>query len=133
MERDKQNILKIVTGCGIDFVSIPSQKFEPRPISVTETERKVIDGQIQEFLDKGVIMPCENEPGESISTRFTRPQKDGSSRVSLNLRRLNHLVECQHFKMDTIQPWISFIQEDDFMGSIDLKDAHYSIPVALDF
>ena len=48
----------------------------------------------------------------------------------LNLKRFNQHVEYQHFKMDPVWTAISLITSNCYMGSIDLKDAYYSVPIA---
>lgn len=50
----------------------------------------------------------------------------------LNLKSLNEFVAYQHFKMDNIQTALKLIRPKCFMASVDLKDAYYSVPVALE-
>ena len=45
-----------------------------------------INLEIAQLLQKGVIQPCYHEAGEFISPVFTRPKKDGSFRMILNLK-----------------------------------------------
>ena len=49
----------------------------------------------------------------------------------LNLKNLNKHVQYSHFKMDTLQSVISLMTPNCFMASVDLKDAYYSVPVAV--
>ena len=72
-----------------------------------------------------------NEKDLFYSNIFTRPKKDGSIRVILNLIKNNELnVEKIHFKMETLKTAVTSIQQGDFFGSIDLKDAYFSMPIA---
>ena len=66
-----------------------------------------------------------------MSNIFCRPKKDGSVRIILNLKRLNKMVDYHHFKMDTLNHAIALMTKGCYMASIDLKDAYYSIPVAM--
>ena len=50
----------------------------------------------------------------------------------LNLKHLNEYVKYHHFKMESLQSAIHLMTEGCYMASIDLKDAYYSIPVALE-
>ena len=54
------------------------------------------------LLDKGIIVSCDQEPGEFISPIFTVPKKDGNVRLILKLKHLNLFIKNSHFKMDTI-------------------------------
>ena len=50
----------------------------------------------------------------------------------LNLSKLNEFVEYHHFKMDTLEVAMKLIEPHCFMTLIDLKDAHYSVPIHAD-
>lgn len=58
---------------------------------------------------------------------FTRPKKDDSFQMTLNLKSFNTHVTNHHFKMD-IWTVIRMMKPGCYMASIDLKDAYYSVP-----
>lgn len=91
---------------------------------------KIIDAEIVKLSQKKVISKCEPSPGQYLSTVFTRPKKDGTNRMILNLKRLNADITFHHFKMDTLQVALKLVSPFCFMSSIDLKDAYYSVPIA---
>ena len=78
---------------------------------------------------KKVIDKCGREPNDFISPIFTRPKKDGSIRLILNLKELNTHIEHLHFKMETLTSVLNLIKPNVYMASVDLKDAFYTIPV----
>ena len=127
-------ILDAVTHCQIEFNFVPEPHFSAtRPhSSFTEIEQAIIDNEIEKLLQKGIIRRSSFEDGQVISPIFTRPKKDGSHRVIFNLKRLNDSVSYHHFKMDTLETAIKLIRPSCYMTSFDLKDAYYSIPVALE-
>ena len=47
----------------------------------------------------------------------------------LDLSLLNEDVHKRHFKMQHLEVAIDMLQQGDFMASIDLKDAYYTIPI----
>ena len=59
--------------------------------------------EILKLLHAGVVEPCSHTDGEYISPIFSRPKKNGSVRIILNLKDLNDNVEYHHFKMDNRQ------------------------------
>ena len=65
-------------------------------------DEKIIYFELSKLIAKRVIVPSCHEEGEFISPIFVCPQKDGSHRMILNLKRLNTYVEYHHFKMDTL-------------------------------
>ena len=90
---------------------------------------KFIDVEIVRLLGKKVIVPCENEYGDFISTIFVRPKADGTHRLILNLKVLNKYVAYHHFKMETLQSAINMMTKGCFMASVDFKDAYYSVAI----
>ena len=92
-----------------------------------ETEVQAIEDELQKLHWKQIISKCTSEKGQFLSPVFTRPKKDGSHRMTLNLKCLNREVIYQHFKIDTLQTAPRLITQDCFMASIDLKDAYYSV------
>ena len=65
----------------------------PRAVIVSSRESDIATTEIKKLLTKGVIRKATHVPGEFISTIFTRPKKDGSHRLILNLKKLNkHIV-----------------------------------------
>ena len=96
------------------------------------SEREIITEEITKLLDKGVIEQIDRVQGDFISAIFVRPKKDGTFRMILNLKQLNEFVSYHHFKMDTIQTALKLMRPGCFMASVDLKDAYYSVPIALE-
>ena len=76
------------------------------------------------------IAECEPEPNQFVSPVFTHPQKDGSHRMILNLKRSNKHITYHHLKMDTLQTGLLLVTPKCFFASIDLKDAYYSCSIA---
>ncbi|CAB4027812.1 Hypothetical predicted protein [Paramuricea clavata] len=116
-------ILDAVTHCHLEFDSLPeSNVSNTRPyFTFNETEQTVIDGEIEKFLQKGIIRHSVPESGEVLSPMFITPKKDGTSRVIFNLKALNQFVSYHHFKMDTLDTAIRLMRPGCFVTSIDLK------------
>ena len=123
-------ILDIVRHCHIDFEEIPAQEFVPEEIKFNSIEKKNIDAELENMMAHGIIETCEHVDGEYISPIFARTKKDFSLRIILNLKELNRNVEYQHFKMDNRNMAAQLMTRNCFMGSIDLKQAYYLVPIA---
>ena len=122
-------IINIVKhGLALDFIQLPEQESH-RPCRLTQLELESIDLEIEKLLSKKVIVPTVSEPEQFISNLFTRPKKDGSRRMILNLKKLNENIYYNHFKMDSIQNVMDAMKPLCFMASVDLKDAFYSVPI----
>ena len=114
-------------GQRIDFTSTPYQDRVPTQKKFSAEESTNIQSEFNKLLQKEVIVPARNEPGQFISTVFLRPKPDGTHRMILSLKQLNNSVEYEHFKMDTLWTVIRKMKPNCYMASIDTKDAYYSV------
>ena len=89
----------------------------------------ITDVEIVKLSRKKVISKCERSPDQYLSPIFTRPKKDGTNRMILNLKGLNSEIAYHHFKMDTFQVALKLVTQFCFISSIDLKDAYYSVSI----
>ena len=124
-------ILQMVSGQNIEFDTKPCQTHPPAMKCLSAEENAIISKEVANLLKKAVIVETSHEPGEFISSVFGRPKKDGSHRMILNLKNLNKHVQYNHFKMDTLQSVINLMMPNCYMASVDLKDAYYSVPIAV--
>ena len=102
-------------------------------IRFNSSEGVIIDGEIQQLLSKGVLEETEPSYGQYIlyiSTIFLRKKKNGSYRLILNLKGLNKSIE--HFKMESLICAIQLMKKNCYMASIDLTDACYTVPLAVE-
>ena len=124
--------METVTGQSIEFATLPIQENPLMQTKLSEVQTESVDLEIIQLLKKGVIQPCQHEAGEFISPIFTRPKKDGSFRIILNLKCFNTNVAHYHFKMDNIWSAIRLMKPGCYMASVDLKDAYYSVSICKD-
>ena len=127
-------ILESVQGYRIEFYDDlpPSQFYTPRNIKFSRSEQEVIDQEIKKLLDKGVLVLTEHEEDEYINTIFTRPKKDGGTRMILNMKPLNQNVQYHKFKMDTLKSVLKLVKKNCYMASVDIRDAYYSVKIKKD-
>ena len=123
-------LLEAVQGVEIPFESLPFQEREPRPYKLSEVETGFVDSELVRLVKKGVIEIVEPAGGQVIADIFLRPKKDRGFRLILDLTWVNTHVKYEHFKMHSVQTALEMMRRDCYMGSIDLKDAYYSVPVA---
>lgn len=122
-------VLKTVEGIHIDLLREIEQNRTPYPFQFEPHEVSAIDSQLQTFIRKEIITETIREEGDFISNIFSRPKPDSSVRIILDLTKLNDEVLKLHFKMTSLQTAIDMLRPNAFMGSVDLKDAYYSVKV----
>ena len=74
-------------------------------------------------------MPSSSEKNEFISTIFIVPKPNGKFRLIINLRYLNEFIHYDHFKQETFKVVLDLLQKNDFMTSVDMEQAYFSIPM----
>jgi hypothetical protein len=125
-------ILDMVQGAHIQFKDgMPSRinnNIKPYPMS--QSERLVVDKEIEKLVDKGVLRQVKPDECMFMSNVFLRPKKNGTYRLILNLKELNEDIEYSKFKMETLHSIVKLMRPNCFMASLDLSDAYYSVPVA---
>ena len=125
-------ILETVSGCKIEFDTIPSLNKAMVHAMLSETQTESVDTEVSNLLRKQAIEACNHEAGEYISPIFNRLKKDGSHRMIKFLKFLDKNITHYHFKMDTVLSSVRLMKPGCFMASIDLKDAYYSVSIHSD-
>lgn len=120
-------------GYKIEFLQYPYQSSIPNEISFSENEAKLVDNEVKTLIQKCAIEQVLGKSAEFISNLFLVPKKDGTLRPVINLRRLNDFIPYNHFKQENLNFALELINENDFMTSIDMKDAYFSISIHPEF
>ena len=105
------------------FLGEPAYRFNVR-------EQLIIGEEIAKLLAQKVIVVTERKVGQIISPIFLRPKKDGGYRLVLNLKELNTHIPYKHFKMENFEQALGLVQEGDYLASVDLRHAYYSVRIA---
>ncbi|XP_057339462.1 uncharacterized protein LOC130676967 [Microplitis mediator] len=85
--------------------------------------------EIDRLLEIGAIIREEPIEDQFLSPFFLVPKSDGKQRFILNLKGLNLLIQTEHFKLEDLRSACNLLELDWFMGTIDLKDAYFLVPV----
>ena len=84
--------------------------------------------EIQALLQKGAVEPASSDPGY-FSRMFVVTKASGGWRPIIDLSVLNNFIVKTKFKMETTQSVLRSVRRNDWMVSIDLKDAYLQIPI----
>lgn len=128
-----QWVIDAISGYCIDFDAQPFQTRVPNEIPFSKEQRQIVEDEVIALLKKGAVIPSSHEKGEFISTIFIVPKSNGKFRPVINLKYLNEFVHYDHFKQETFRVVLDLLHENDFMTSIDLQDAYFSVPINKDF
>ena len=109
----------------IDTGDAPPFKIAPYKIAPNKIE--MIRKEIQEMIDKGVIVPSKSPYSSPI---VMVPKKDGSIRMCIDYRRLNSDTVKDAYPLPRIGQTIDALQGAGFFSSLDLASGYWQIPVA---
>ena len=119
-------------GYDIEFELSPPEKISKYEINFNEKEKCIVSSEVEKMLSNKVIRIISEKDVKFVSTIFLRPKRDGNYRLILNLRELNQYVVTRHFKMETLKSVLTLVTPNCYFGTLDIKDAYYSIPVSRD-
>lgn len=127
-------VIACALGMYIPFYSVePTQAFVPYPFVFNLEETSFLITEIENLLKKGVIKQVNEIQNQWVSNVFLRPKPDGNYRMILDLTDFNTHVEYKHFKMFGLKTALNLMHKDCWLASIDLKDAYYSVPIAMQY
>ena len=96
--------------------------------SPSSIKGKALVSEINLLLAKGAIEPAPPSPG-FYSRLFVVLKASGSWRPVIDLSTFNKFVRGTKFRMETNQSVLSSVRKDDWMVSVDLKDAYLQVPI----
>lgn len=98
-----------------------------RPYRVSSAERNLIDEQVNEMLEKGVIRPsCSSWASPVVLVK----KKDGTVRFCIDFRRLNKITQKDVYPMPRIDDALDCLQGSNYFSSIDLRSGYWQVPMA---
>ncbi|GFX70479.1 hypothetical protein TNCV_4474131 [Trichonephila clavipes] len=82
------------------------------------TERDIVDKQIDEWIQNGVIEPCSSAYASQV---LVVRKKDGSPRVCIDFRKLNRVLVKDHYLRPLIEDILDKLQDTRVFSAIDLR------------
>ena len=117
-------------GYRIPFLSPPPLSPVPMPSYSPSSTRGVALREVTIGLTaKGAVELAPLPSPGFYSRLFVVWKTSGSWCPVIDLSHLNGFVDVSHFQMETIQSVLLSVHQDDWMASIDLKEAYLQIPV----
>ncbi|XP_068684357.1 uncharacterized protein [Montipora foliosa] len=130
---DDPEVLDWIEHCHLEFIDgvPPVQETDYKVIQFNDAEAAIIESEIVQLLNKGVIVESPHFQGEFVLSIFVRLKKNGVDyRIILNLKELNKFIVYRHFKMDSLKTVTDLMSQGCYMASVDIKDAYYTVPIA---
>ena len=126
--------MQTIKGNLVELSEIVVESNSPYTLRLPKPDQDALDGALIQYRDLSIIESCTPSSESYYSTLFPRMKQNGTVRVIFNLKTFNEqYVEKIHFKMETIKDVLVLIMPHCYFASIDLKDAYFSVPIALHY
>ena len=121
-------VILSVYGVKVPFLRLPVQNEVPSQYNFDDEDRKNIRGFISKLLLAKIVEPVQPRSGQYVSPIFLVTNHDGSSRMILNVKKLNKdFCKPRHFQMETLTTVLPLLSRGVWMASLDLVQGYYNI------
>ncbi|GFV90601.1 retrovirus-related Pol polyprotein from transposon 412 [Trichonephila clavipes] len=96
------------------------------PRQLAFTERQEVNKQIEEWLNEDIIRPSSSE---YASPNVMVKKKDGSSRMCIDYKKLNHKLVKDKFPLPIIEDVLETLQEAKVYSTLDLRNGLFHVDV----
>jgi len=110
--------------CDIEPCHINTGSCDPikqRPYRLPLTKRKIVDTQIQEMMDAGVIRPSSSPWASPV---VLVPKKDGTTRFCIDYRKLNSVTKGDAYSLPSIQEIFDSMNGTTIFSTMDLTSGY---------
>ena len=106
-----QFVLNIVKfGLTMEFAKIPVCQFVP-PLNFSLMEKLLMQKFPNLSVKVYIILNTTRKPNNYVSSIFTKTKKDGSYRMTLNLKTFHEFLKFKHCKLESIEDAFDLITE----------------------
>ena len=121
----------LLEGYVVPFISVPPLSQTPIALhsySPQSVKGRALESEIRAFLQKGAVELVSPTPGY-YNRMFVVTKASGGWRPIIDLSILNNFVVKTPFRMETTQSVLRSVRRNNWMVTVDLKDAYLQVPV----
>ncbi|CAF3221850.1 unnamed protein product [Rotaria sp. Silwood2] len=112
----------------INLVS-DAQPFNSPPFRYAPTRKQVIEQNLNEMLDQGIISPSTSPWASPV---ILVPKKDGSLRFCIDYRKLNAVTIRDAYPLPRIDDTLDSLQQAKFVSTLDLRSGYWQVEMNKD-
>ena len=122
-------ILSIVKSYSIDFVQTRYLPKTPIRAKLKQIQEELVSEEVKEMLENGARREADHCKDQFVSHLFLVLKKDGGQRPAINLTYFSRFIPYKHFKMEGFHLLKEILEQCDYLGKLDLKEAYVCIPL----
>lgn len=103
-----------------------SRVIRRRPYRVSQSEREIIEKEVNEMLSRNIIRPSSSSWASPV---VLVKKKDGSVRFCIDYRALNKITRKDVYPMPRIDDALDTLQGANYFSSLDLRSGYWQIPM----
>lgn len=97
-----------------------------KPRRLPAPEREIVEQQIEEWISEGIVEACTSEYASAV---VVVKKKDGRSRVCIDYRKLNRVVEKDGYPMPLIEDVLDKLADARVFSTLDLRNGFFHVPI----
>ncbi|XP_076638825.1 uncharacterized protein LOC143350687 [Colletes latitarsis] len=113
-------------GVQMSIVLKDDEPIYQRARRLSPSERDIVNEQIQEWLDEGIVQPSLSEYASPI---VLVKKKNGSIRLCVNYRLVNKKIVKDRYPLPLIDDQINSLQGAKYYSTLDLQNGFFHVPV----
>lgn len=97
-----------------------------RPRRLPLPEREIVEKQIEEWLNDGIIETCSSEYASAV---LVVRKKDGSLRVCIDYRKVNEIIIKDRYPLPLIEDQLDKLKDAKLFTTLDLRNGFFHVAV----
>lgn len=89
-------------------------------------EREIVDKQVEEWVDNGIVEPCSSEYSSQV---VVVKKKDGSPRVCIDYRKINTIIVKYRYPLPLIEDQLDKLIGVKIYSTIDLRNGFFHVDI----
>ena len=101
---------------------LDAQPFNSPPFRYAPARKQIIEQNIKEMLDQGIISPSASSWASPV---ILVPKKDGSLRFCIDYQKLNAITIRDAYPLPRIDDTLDSLQQSNFISTLDLRSGYW--------
>lgn len=97
-----------------------------RPRRLPLPEREIVEKQIEEWLNDGIVETCSSEYASPV---LVVRKKDGSPRVCIDYRKVNEIIIKDRYPLPLIEDQLDQLKDAKLFTTLDLRNGFFHVTV----